>query len=110
MGINWDFGILWMADEKNEILNAGSFWGEDDNEVKIYSELDNSYKIFNNGIGFPGIVFQDGKSKWSGDICNDKIFLRKEAALKMGWNSAISIPVSNGSTVIAVMECFSKKT
>jgi len=108
-GINWNFGILWIADDKNEILNAEYYWGEDDNEIKIFSELENPYKSFNIGSGFPGIVLQDGKSKWSGDICNDKVFLRKEAALKMGWKSAINIPVSNGFNVIAVLECFSKK-
>ncbi len=109
MGINWNFGILWMADEKNEILHAESYWSEDDNEIKIYSELETPFKIFKKGTGFPGIVLQEGKSKWSRDLSNDKIFLRKEAASKMGWNSAMSIPVSNGSSVIAVLECFSKK-
>ncbi|MBK6875559.1 MAG: PAS domain S-box protein [Ignavibacteria bacterium] len=110
MGINWNFGILWMADEKNEVLNAESFWCEDDNEVKLYSELQNPFKNFNKGVGFPGIVFQNGKSKWSGDIGNDKSFLRKDAAIKMGWNSAMSIPVSNGIEVIAVIECFDKNS
>ncbi|MBK9334900.1 MAG: GAF domain-containing protein [Ignavibacteria bacterium] len=108
MGINWNFGILWLADEKNEILNAESYWSEDDNEVKIYSELENPYKIFNKGIGYPGIVFKDGKSKWSRDIGSDMSFLRKDAASKMGWNSAMSIPVSNGKEIIAVIECFNK--
>ncbi|MBK9334663.1 MAG: PAS domain S-box protein [Ignavibacteria bacterium] len=109
-GINWNFGILWMADDKNEILKAESYWSEDANDIKIYSELENPYKLFNKGIGFPGNVFQSGKSKWTGDIGNDRNFLRKDASLKMGWKSNMSIPVSNGKEVIAVVECFNKKS
>lgn len=110
MGIDWNFGILWLADKKNEYIKADSYWSENENEIKEYTDLYDTSKHFTRGKGFPGLIFQEGKSKWTRDISTDKDFIRKEASAKMGWNSGLGIPVSNGKEVIAVIECFNKKS
>jgi PAS domain S-box-containing protein len=110
MGIDWNFGILWLADEKNEYIKAESYWSEYESEINEYTDLYDKSKQFTRGMGFPGMVFQNGKSRWSGNISTDKDFIMKEAALKMGWVSELGIPVTNGKEVIAVIECFNKKS
>ncbi len=109
-GINWNFGILWRADEKNKSLNAHTIWSDDENEISYYNSIyDKSYK-FPDGDGIAGIVFIEKKSKWVSDLSKDQTFKRKEALEKMGWVSGLGIPISNGKDVIAIIECFNKKS
>jgi len=108
-GINWDFGIMWAADEKNEFINEVSNWNNDKNISAEYSKLSDVKNKYGKREGITGTVFAEGKTKWLRDISSDKVFLRKEVAQKMGWVSGIEIPISNGKDTIAIIECFSKK-
>ncbi|MDQ3019357.1 MAG: PAS domain S-box protein [Bacteroidota bacterium] len=108
-GIHWDFGILWIADEKNEFITPDFIWSEKENEINEYSELNISRKI-PKGVEFPGTIFKEGKTMWTSDISTNEYFNRKEEAKKMGWHSELGIPISNGSEIIAIIECFSKKS
>lgn len=109
MGIDWNFGILWLADEKNEYITADSYWSENETDIEEYSGFYDITKKFARGIGFPGMIFKEGKSRWTNNIIGDKDYIRKESAFRMGWNSGLGIPISNGKDVIAVIECFNKK-
>ncbi len=108
-GIDWNFGILWLADEKNEYIKSDYFWSDSENEVDQYSGLFDISTKFSKGMGFPGMIFKNGKPSWTKDISKSENFIRKETAVKMGWNSGLGIPISNGKDVIAVVECFNKK-
>lgn len=104
-GINWNFGVIWSIDKDN--FSVSSNWSDNDNDK--YADLyDPFYKLPINK-GLPGLVLREKKSKWVTDIGNDKDFIRKDAAKKMGWNSYLGIPISNGKEVIAIIECFNRK-
>ncbi|MBK8551969.1 MAG: PAS domain S-box protein [Ignavibacteria bacterium] len=110
MGIDWNFGILWLADDKNEYIKADSYWSENEIDIEEYSGFYDVNKEFTRGMGFPGLIFKEGKSRWTTDIIGDKDYIRKETAFEMGWNSGLGIPITNGKDVIAVIECFNKKS
>ncbi|MCY7360892.1 MAG: PAS domain S-box protein, partial [Ignavibacteria bacterium] len=107
-GINWDFGIMWVADEKNEFIDEVSNWNNDKNNSVEYSKLSDVKNKFEKGVGITGAVFAEGKTKWFRDLSSEKGFLRIKVAQKMGWVSGIEIPISNGKDTIAIIECFSK--
>lgn len=108
-GIDWNFGILWLADENNEYIKPDYFWSEDDNYTKQYSELYNDSMKFSKGMDFTGTIFKEGKSMWTKDLSKDKSFKRLSELSKKGWNSGLGIPISNGKETIAIFECFNKK-
>ena len=108
--IGWNFGILWMADEKNEYIKPDYFWSEDDNFAEEYSELYNDSIRFSKGMDFTGTIFKEGKSMWTKDLSKNKSFRRLEELHKKGWKSGLGIPISNGRETIAIFECFNNKS
>ena len=107
--IEWNFGILWLADEKNEYIKPDYFWSEDDNYTKEYSDLYNESMRFSKGMDFTGTIFKEGKSMWTKDLSKDKSFKRLTELSGKGWKSGLGIPISNGRETIAIFECFNKK-
>ncbi|MEO8447025.1 MAG: PAS domain S-box protein, partial [bacterium] len=108
-GIEWSYGVLWTV-EKDDSLKVLSTWGESGGEKNEYSKIyDSNFRLKRNK-GLPGKVVSDEKSIWISEISNDLNFVRKTDAAKMGWKSALGIPVSNGKEVIAIIECFQSKT
>ena len=108
-GINWNFGFFWLIDENKEYLMPDYIWSDNEADSDYYT---NTYKDtikFSKDQGLPGRVLNEKKTVWTNNIGNDKWFIRKELASLMGWNSGMGIPISNGNSIIAIMECFSKK-
>lgn len=107
--IGWNFGILWLADDKNEYVKPDFFWSEDEFDTKLNSDLYNDSMKFSKGMDFTGTIFKEGKSMWTKDLSSAKSFKRLEGLSKEGWNSGLGIPISNGKETIAIFECFNKK-
>lgn len=109
-GLEWDFGILWTEEEDNKFVKIHSLWGKEKNSVM---EFENSYDIkksFPKDKGFSDIFLNKGKSIWRKDLnTNDGLNIKYDAK-KMGWLSGLEIPISNGTEVIAMIECLSKKS
>ncbi len=103
--MEWDFGVLWVVN--NDKLVQEALWSKSAPEVKSYSEIyDNKFSL-TKGVDLPGRVWKEKKSAWIEDIESDDNFPRKPGAVKLGWKSGFAIPVTNGSEVTAVIECFS---
>ena len=109
-GIEWNFGMLWLANEKNEFTKPESFWSDKEINMDEYMNFNRSSEAGSKYFGYPDKFYHKGKSKWSKDINNDPDFAGKEEALKMGWISGMGIPVYNGKNVIAIIECFNNKS
>ncbi|MEP7145900.1 MAG: PAS domain S-box protein [bacterium] len=107
-GIKWNFGQLWTINDDKLSLN--STWGDNETDISQYNHIEEKSKTLSLAAGMPGCVFKEKKSIWMNDIMNDKTFVRKELASRMGWNSGLGIPISNGDKVIGVIECFNKKS
>jgi len=109
-GLEWDFGILWTEDENKEFIKISSLWGKDENSVKEYENSNDIRKSYPKDRGFSELVLKEGKSVWNKDLnINDLPNIKYDAG-KMGWLSSLEIPVSNGTEVIAMIECLSKKS
>ncbi|MEO8514893.1 MAG: PAS domain S-box protein, partial [Ignavibacteria bacterium] len=102
--VNWKFGIAWVI-EKNKIYQK-AYWSESNTEIKDYSEVYDKNFTLNIGEGLPGRIWKENKPFWIENIAGDNNIPRKEGLLKLGWNSAFGIPISDSGKVIAVIECF----
>lgn len=106
-GIDWNLGILWVLNGKeNPVLE--SIWSDNDdleNSPGIYDKINK----FSKYSDLPGSVLKEGKSKWIKNINIDENFFGKEVMEKLLWNSGLGIPISNGKDIIAIVECFNKK-
>ncbi|MBE2218861.1 MAG: PAS domain S-box protein [Ignavibacteria bacterium] len=105
-GVNWKFGIAWIVKDKKLVQEA--FWGHNKFDVNDYLEqYDQSFEL-ESGKGIPGIVLKEKKSVWIENIADDDRIVRKKGLLKLGWNSAFAIPISDSGRIMAVIECFNK--
>ena len=64
---------------------------------------------FERGHGFPGRVWDQGKTLWIEDVSEDRDFGRAQAALDEGLRSVLAFPITLGPEVLGVMEIFSKE-
>ncbi|HMQ68792.1 MAG TPA: PAS domain S-box protein [Ignavibacteria bacterium] len=109
-GIRWNFGILWMSDDKSEYINADYIWADSEEDENIYLNTFKEKRKFAKGSDFPGIIFKEGISKWTYDLSSEKNedYKSNQEIIKFGWNSRLGIPVSIGKETIAIIECFNK--
>lgn len=104
ININWQFGILWIVNKEKRKLKPIVVWSQNTIQHKEYSHI---YDFeLPNGYDLPGLVWKSVKSVWSANLMMDYNFDRKELAKRLNWNSALDVPVTNGTEVIAVIECF----
>jgi hypothetical protein len=61
------------------------------------------------GIGLPGRVWKSGESTWIQDVVEDANFPRSRAALQEHLHGAFAFPVRWDSTVLGVLEFFSRE-
>jgi PAS domain S-box-containing protein len=103
-GVNWKFGIAWVINENR--LYQKAFWSENKTEISDYTSFYDKDFMLSAGEGLPGKIWKENKPYWSENIAGDDYVIRKDVLLKLGWNSAFGIPISDSGKVIAVIECF----
>lgn len=105
-GVNWKFGVAWVIEK--EKLYQKAIWSENKSDSKSYNEIYDQNFSFDKGIGLPGRVWKENKSFWIENIRNENDLPRKEGLLKLGWNSAFALPISDNGKVTTVIECFNQ--
>jgi PAS domain S-box-containing protein len=103
-GVNWKFGIAWVINENR--LYQKAFWSENKTEISDYTSFYDKGFLLSADEGLPGKIWKENKPYWSENIAGDDYVIRKDVLLKLGWNSAFGIPISDSGKVIAVIECF----
>jgi diguanylate cyclase (GGDEF)-like protein len=63
-------------------------------------------RVFEEGVGLPGRVWESGKPVWLEDLANCGNFPRNDSALQSGLRCAFSVPVMIGPDVAASLEFF----
>ncbi|HJY63616.1 MAG TPA: PAS domain S-box protein [Ignavibacteria bacterium] len=106
-GIYWQFGIIWLLNENKDKLKPQVIWSKNSVHHKEFSRI-YDHEI-QQGIDLPGLVWKSSKSVWSANLMKDHNFERKDLAYRLSWNSAFAIPVTNGTEIIAVIECFNNE-
>jgi len=97
-----------LADDGSGDLVPGGIWHLDDPvRFRHFQELTNAAR-FPPGIGLPGRVLASGHAAWIMDVTRDANFPRAQAAVDIGVKGAFSFPVRVGTTVLAVLEFFTR--
>ncbi len=103
-GVNWKFGIAWVVNENRIYQKA--FWSNNKKEITDYLSLYDKQYSLSSGEGLTGKIWKENKPYWLENITEETNVKRKDGLLKLGWNSAFGVPISDGGKVIAVIECF----
>jgi signal transduction histidine kinase/ActR/RegA family two-component response regulator len=106
--LNWDVGVIWMADHRDAILRFAEIWSQLEVPVESFKEK-NKEMTFARGIGLPGKVWASGEPAWIADVTEDVGFTRATLAKKAGLHGGIAFPILVGNGVGGVIEFFSRE-
>lgn len=105
-GLNWEFAMMWVVNEEENVLNSVDYWHVKDQEFTEF--LDMSLNMtFLMGKGLPGRVWSSTEPAWILDVVKDPNFPRAKMAEKVDLHGAFAFPISLHGKVLAVMEFLS---
>jgi PAS domain S-box-containing protein len=105
--LDWDVGILWLADPAADVLRCAGLWHVPAAPLAAFARL-NRDMTFAPGAGLPGGVWADGRPAWVADVAGELTLPRAPAAAAAGLHGACGFPVRNGGAPIGVIEFFSR--
>jgi PAS domain S-box-containing protein len=106
--LGWEVGALWRVDESAGVLRCVHVEHASTGEARTFEDLTRRTQ-FAPGIGLPGRVWLTGERAWLPDVTADDNFPRAPAASGEGLRAAFGFPIRLGSTVLGVMEFFSRE-
>ncbi|MGA2030506.1 MAG: PAS domain S-box protein, partial [Verrucomicrobiota bacterium] len=99
----WDFGAIWEADNKSNVLRCLEIWQRPELPAEELSAKTREM-TFTLNTGLPGRVWASGKPLLISDIANDDNYPRAPFAAKIGLNSAVAFPIIVEGEVIGVID------
>lgn len=106
--LDWDVGILWQANDEQQVLEYVDSWGRDRRTDEFVA--DSRTRRFQPGIGLPGRVWSSAQPVWIGDVVVDANFPRSPVAARLGLHGGFAFPILVGRHVLGVMEFFARET
>lgn len=105
--LGWVWGALWIVDGEANVLRCQEVW--DDPSAKM-SQFETASRelTFAPSVGLPGCVWADERPIWMADVLQDERFFRGPITAKLNLHGALAVPILSGSSVVGVMEFFSK--
>ena len=105
-GLGWNLGQLWVVDRDADLLRLIASWHTGaDGTAKF--ETGSHSRVFVRGVGFPGIIWDAGTSKWVSNLPQEN-FPRSELAAQTDLQTAFGFPIKLGEEVSGVMEFFAR--
>jgi signal transduction histidine kinase/putative methionine-R-sulfoxide reductase with GAF domain len=104
--LNWDFGSCWLVDSSASALRIVATWPERAT-AGPFRELTHSTH-FARGEGLPGRVWQSESVEWIADVSTGLGVSRVQPARLEGIHGTVAFPLFAGSTVVGVIEFFSR--
>jgi PAS domain-containing protein len=104
--MQWDVGVLWEVDRRENVLHCVNFWHKPSHPVPEFETLTHQFR-YPPGFGLPGRVWSSGKPAWIENVAADTNFPRLPAALKNNLHGAFAFPIVADREVIGVIEFFS---
>lgn len=96
------FAEAWLTSTDQNILNKISSNATTENMI-LFLEETKSIDTFIYGESFPGNVFKNKEIIIWEDLANQKLFVRRDAALKYGLKTLIGLPLLYNNEVIGVL-------
>ncbi len=107
--LGWELGFFWKVDEKKNLLFCKGVWAHPSFTGKEFINQTLNF-TFESGVGFAGIIWKTGNSKWIMDMSLSNL-PRAAAAKSDGLHSGFGLPILLGSETLGVLEFFTcKKT
>jgi len=105
-----EFGALWSLDEAANVLRCSATWQAPHAPLDALAALTHS-TTFGPQAGMPGTVWFSGEPGWVGDLAatESKRFPRAHEAVRHGLHGMFAFPIRAGSTVLGVIEWYSRQ-
>ena len=106
----WPIGHAYLGDSSNaEELASTRLWHQDDSiQIADFRRLSEETR-FARGVELPGQVLSCGKAVWIEDVTAEPNFARASLARAIGLKTAMAFPLLVGSTVVGVLEFFTRQ-
>ena len=106
--LEWDVAILWLLDERTELLRCDATWHAPGDRLSAFVRACDRL-TFVPGIGLPGRVWNTVEAEWIGDVAAAPGYPRAEIAERAGLSSAIAVPVGGAQELLGVIELLSRR-
>lgn len=106
-GLGWDMAAFWEIGGRGTALRCVDVW-QSPSVANTRFESASRKTSLPSGSGLPGRVWQSRQPVWVADILQDGNFPRVAMAAEAGLHAAFAFPVLGGSSVLGVMEFFSR--
>lgn len=104
--LGWVLGALWRVDKESASLRCVETWHMPGVEVPEFEETSRQ-RLFKEGEGLPGRVWESGKPAWITDIATNGNFARAALAQRAGLHGAFAFPILLAHEILGVLEFFS---
>lgn len=105
----WKVAALWGLDRKTGELRLIEVRHVQASNVPEFVAATRQLRLAR-GVGLVGRVWASGEPVWIPDVTQDRNFLRIPQATKEGLHTGVCVPVTIGTEVLGVIECFSHET
>jgi two-component system sensor histidine kinase/response regulator len=107
--LGWEHGALWQVEPHADALHCVAVWPTSGPRFVEFEALSREI-TFPSGVGLPGRVWASGRPAFIADVRHDRNFPRAPVAVKEGLHAAFGFPILVGSSVLGVMEFFSRES
>ncbi len=104
--LGWELGNLWQVDRDRQTLVYVDSWQRDRSTQAFVTA--SAAQEFRLGVGLPGRVWARAQPSWIHDVVVDSNFPRLPIAARVGLHAGFAFPILSGSTVLGVMEFFTR--
>jgi signal transduction histidine kinase/integral membrane sensor domain MASE1 len=102
-----DVGMLWQVDDEQKTLEYVDGWQTSERTSEFVE--DSKTRRFTRGLDLPGRVWASAKADWVYDVLVDSNFPRASTAAPAGLHGGFAFPILSDTTVLGVMEFFTRE-
>ena len=104
----WPVGHAYFVRDEQALLVSSKIWHLEQPQIFSAFRAITEATHFRPGEGLPGRVMASRQSLWIADVSKDSNFPRAKHSVPIGVRAAFAFPVLAGTTVMAVLEFFSR--
>jgi PAS domain S-box-containing protein len=105
-GIEADLGALWVLEPRENGLRPAVIESRTP-EPRLESFLTESRRLcLGTGGSLPGRVWQERQPVWLDELSREENLLRRDLAVRVGFQSAAAFPIQNAGDFLGVLEFF----
>jgi hypothetical protein len=107
--LKWDFGALWMFNERASGMGCEVIWGRDGSPYGDFARASGEC-LLQPGRLVAGRVYSSGDPLWIGDVVTEPDFERARMAAEAGLHTACAVPILDSGKPCGVLEFFTVQT